>query len=393
MKTIHFITACMLLSTALLQAQKPVPKGAYQLLTAQYGDPYPLTAEERGVIGYKLFVDGYWLAMAGKRGSGKFDYACGGFYNFRDGKYHEFIDFASYDSTLAGDDILFDYTVEGPYYRQIGAFPNGDVIDEMLLSVSKSDALINDGLEGVWFLERATWGNSSFDPEKNASEVAMKIYAFPIVAYGYWNKKTSSFIGAGAGRYQFDGKTLTEHVGFSTWHKPGALISIDVSMGENTYEQQWSGQNREMWRKAKSQVSLQDPSHHAELVSHNHSKKTLRANEGDHVWLIVNHVKAESRQAFEKFMDDVFFDILANSTNPVRKEQYRKLRWLVPAAPNEDGTWPYAFIMDPVIPGTDYDIQKLFEDKYNPEKAAELMRQYESFIAGGMYKDLLQTKH
>ncbi len=31
--------------------------------------------------------------------------------------------------------------------------------------------------------------------------------------------------------------------------------------------------------------------------------------------------------------------------------------------------------------------------KYSPEKAAELLQQYESLIAGGVYKGLVQTKH
>ncbi len=248
MKTLNLIAVCVLLSATFLPAQKPVPKGAYQLLAAQYGEPHPITAEERGFKSYKIFMDGYWLGVAGKRGGGKPEYANGGTYTFENGKYHEFIDFASWDSTLAGADILFDYSAEGAFYHQTGAFPNGDVIDEVQLRVSPSEDLKDDRLEGAWLLERATWGDLRFDPEKNAGEVVVKIYAYPVMAYGFWNKKTGSFIGAGVGRYQFDGKILTEKIEFSTWDEPGTQFSINVSMGENTYEQHWQG-NTEKWRK------------------------------------------------------------------------------------------------------------------------------------------------
>lgn len=86
------------------------------------------------------------------------------------------------------------------------------------------------------------------------------------------------------------------------------------------------------------------------LCAHAQSKSYTRSKEGDQVWLIVNYVKAESKQAFEKFMEEVFFKALTTSKIPERAEQYQKTRWLLPAQQNEDGTWTYVFIMDPVVP-------------------------------------------
>ncbi len=117
------------------------------------------------------------------------------------------------------------------------------------------------------------------------------------------------------------------------------------------------------------------------------------AREGDQVWLIVNYVKAESKQEFEQFMGDVFFKVLTTSLVPQRAEQYQKTRWLTPAQQNEDRTWTYAFIMDPVVANANYDIEKLFQEQYSPEKSAELFRQYESYVARSDFHVIVQSKH
>lgn len=129
------------------------------------------------------------------------------------------------------------------------------------------------------------------------------------------------------------------------------------------------------------------------LCVHAQSKTNTRSKEGDQVWLITNYVKAESKQAFEKFMEEVFFKALTNSKNPERAEQYKKTRWLVPAQQNADGTWTYVFIMDPVVPTANYEIEKLFQEQYSPEKAAEMFKQYESYIAKTDFHLLVQSKH
>lgn len=129
------------------------------------------------------------------------------------------------------------------------------------------------------------------------------------------------------------------------------------------------------------------------LCAHAQSKTDTRSKEGDQVWLIMNYVKAESKQAFEKFMEEVFFKVLTTSKVPQRAEQYQKTRWLLPAQQNSDGTWTYVFVMDPVVATADYDIEKLFQEQYSPEKSSELFKQYESYIARSDFHLLVQSKH
>ena len=129
------------------------------------------------------------------------------------------------------------------------------------------------------------------------------------------------------------------------------------------------------------------------LCAYTQSKTNTKAREGDQVWLIVNYVKAESKREFEQFMEDVFFKVLTTSRDPQRAEQYQKTRWLTPAQQNEDRTWTYAFIMDPVVANANYDIEKLFQEQYSPEKSAELFRQYESYVARSDFHVIVQSKH
>jgi len=129
------------------------------------------------------------------------------------------------------------------------------------------------------------------------------------------------------------------------------------------------------------------------LCAYTQSQSNNRAQEGDQVWLIINHVKADSKQGFEKFMEEVFIKVLTTSRTPQMAEQYQKTRWLTPAQQNENGTWTYAFIMDPVVANANYEIEKLFLEQFSPEKSAELLRQYESYIAKSEFHVLIQSKH
>jgi hypothetical protein len=128
------------------------------------------------------------------------------------------------------------------------------------------------------------------------------------------------------------------------------------------------------------------------LCVHAQSKNNSRSKEGDQVWLIFNYVKAESKPEFEKFMEDIFFNVLLTSKEPQRAEQYQKTRWLMPAQQNADSTWTYVFIMDPVVANADYDIEKLFQEQYGPEKSAELFKQYESYIDRSEFHTVVQSR-
>lgn len=65
----------------------------------------------------------------------------------------------------------------------------------------------------------------------------------------------------------------------------------------------------------------------------------------------------------------------------MKKDQLKVTRWLEPAHQNEDKTWTYVWIMDPIIPNTDYDIPTFLNMEYGEEKGKEHWAKYQTFWA------------
>lgn len=124
------------------------------------------------------------------------------------------------------------------------------------------------------------------------------------------------------------------------------------------------------------------------------SKDQNRAKQGDMVWLIVNHIKNESKTDYLNWMNTHFLPVLVNTLDENTKKQYQHTRWLEPAQQNPDNSWTYVFIMDPVVPKTNYDISVLLTTTYGIDKAAALYKEYESFFAKPTEVHILkQTQH
>ena len=105
------------------------------------------------------------------------------------------------------------------------------------------------------------------------------------------------------------------------------------------------------------------------------------AKPGETVLVVVAAIKPDKKADYESWMKDVMYAALYKSKNPVKKEQLKVTRWLKPIRQNADSTWTYSFIMDPVIPKTDYDIPTFLKQEYGDEKGAQYASQYESFLA------------
>lgn len=106
-----------------------------------------------------------------------------------------------------------------------------------------------------------------------------------------------------------------------------------------------------------------------------------QAKMSEQVWVITVIVKNEHKQAFEQWINEVMYTALRNSKDNTRQDQLKSTRWLKPAAQNADQTWTYAWIMDPVVPGADYDIPTLLRQAYGDEMAGKHWAAYESFMA------------
>lgn len=123
-------------------------------------------------------------------------------------------------------------------------------------------------------------------------------------------------------------------------------------------------------------------------------KNNVRAREGDAVMLIVSSIKNDSKAAYEQFMEDKFFNLIRRSNLDGMDDQYRQTRWLGPARQNEDGSWTYAFIMDPLVDNGNYNFMPLFTEFYSERESMAMMKEYESFFtAPPQFHMLVQTAH
>ncbi|MBI5942751.1 MAG: hypothetical protein HY864_00140 [Chloroflexi bacterium] len=103
----------------------------------------------------------------------------------------------------------------------------------------------------------------------------------------------------------------------------------------------------------------------------------VRAHAGDEVWVVLNHIRAEKREACEYFLNSILMPAAAH----VRPDVYNKTRVLHPVNPNEDSTFTYIFLMDPVIPTGVYDIATILHEFYKPELADEYMKIWSEALA------------
>ncbi|HEX8530326.1 MAG TPA: hypothetical protein VF646_09900, partial [Cytophagales bacterium] len=101
----------------------------------------------------------------------------------------------------------------------------------------------------------------------------------------------------------------------------------------------------------------------------------------DTVWVFVDHVKADKREQYEKFIED--FWAASTKLKGREREVFSKTRTLRPAKADADGTYPYAFLMDPVVTGGEYSIEALLVMMHGQEKGRQEFQKYLDSVQGG----------
>jgi hypothetical protein len=120
----------------------------------------------------------------------------------------------------------------------------------------------------------------------------------------------------------------------------------------------------------------------------NVAHETVRAVEGERMWVLLNHVKADKWEQHERFVHD----ILMPAVEEVEPSALRHTRFLRPAEQNEDGTYTSVFLMDPLVEDADYDIVSLLTKAYGQEKAEEYVQLWGETLAGPQVGyDLIQS--
>lgn len=116
--------------------------------------------------------------------------------------------------------------------------------------------------------------------------------------------------------------------------------------------------------------------------------KDQRAAPGQPVWVCIDRIKPERRDDFRRFL----FEVKLPAVRAVRPEAHASVRLLEPATANPDGTWAFIWLMDPAMPGEDYDTSAMLTAFYGAEKGSEYDRQWEDFsVEGQQFYEMVQT--
>ena len=97
----------------------------------------------------------------------------------------------------------------------------------------------------------------------------------------------------------------------------------------------------------------------------------LKAAQGDTVWIILNHVKEDKRDQFEKFSNIMFnaFEKALNAGKLSEREikSLENIRFLKPFKQNKDSSFTYIFLADPrfmnVKGSASYYLKKIYTEE------------------------------
>jgi hypothetical protein len=105
-----------------------------------------------------------------------------------------------------------------------------------------------------------------------------------------------------------------------------------------------------------------------------------RAQTGDTIYVVEHYVRAEGRAVFEEFVTQVLWPALRTTatTVPARSRVVQQTRLIRQVSPNDDGSYTYAFLLDPVVPGESYNVLEILRGAY-PE--AEALEHYSRFTS------------
>ena len=102
----------------------------------------------------------------------------------------------------------------------------------------------------------------------------------------------------------------------------------------------------------------------------NINSQTTESKQGDPMWVILNHVKADKRQQFEKFAYEVLLPALEENakSNLTTRKMIGQTRMLEPRRANKDSSYTYIWLMDPLVKDAIYSYPGILKRVYSPEE-------------------------
>ena len=100
------------------------------------------------------------------------------------------------------------------------------------------------------------------------------------------------------------------------------------------------------------------------------NNKNVVASSGESMWVILNHVKADKRQEFEKFVYKILLPALKEDSKVdlTSKKIIEQTRMLEPSRSNKDSSYTYIWLMDPIVKDADYSYPGILNKVYSPEE-------------------------
>ena len=120
--------------------------------------------------------------------------------------------------------------------------------------------------------------------------------------------------------------------------------------------------------------------------------QTERAAANDSVWIYITKVRPGKQADFEKFVHEIFFD-KASKLSAKDQRVFKQTRVLHPIKAESDGSYNYCFLMDPPVPGGEYDIEVFMKKIYSPREVEKYMKIFNDAVICQTAYLMTQSRH
>ena len=120
------------------------------------------------------------------------------------------------------------------------------------------------------------------------------------------------------------------------------------------------------------------------LYAQDHPYISNEPASGDTVWVILNHVKADKRPQFERFVYEVLLPALEKNAegDPISRNIIEHTRMLEPRSANKDSSYTYIWFMDPVVKEANYSYAGIIGAVHSPEETEKYLSMVDECLVG-----------
>lgn len=129
------------------------------------------------------------------------------------------------------------------------------------------------------------------------------------------------------------------------------------------------------WKKTGDQWQL-----HRDIMNSDMPAPRTVAKTGETIWIVTYYVKADKGSDFVAFIKNELMPAL-DMSDMNQAQAIAQTRLLEPKQAEKNGTLKYMFIMDPIVSGVNYDIEKVLVKKHGEEVAKEKFKQFNALLS------------